>query len=364
MPKFSIVPLANKEEWLQYWKALPISHRDVFSHPAFIDALKSEDAIGECALFEASGQHALFPYLRRPIHMLHWVKPSELMFDIESVTGFGGPRGELASAELWEQFFSEFGAHCRSTGVVAEFVRVHPMIPMESAMARHYVLKHANNEVVVNLQRTPADIWADYQRNNRKNVAAAQRNHVTVSLEGPNRSSLHAFMAILESTLERRGAPASARIPLSVFHALHDNIPDQLLYAIARHQGKVVSAELCLCSNGAFYSFLGGTDATAFGVRPNNLLKHEIILEGVRRGLSYYMLGGGREMDDGIFQYKRSFAPEGIRPYFVAGRIHDQERYDQLCKRCQVLLGDSAAQARKWFLPWRHPLMEALSVTR
>ena len=42
------------------------------------------------------------------------------------------------------------------------------------------------------------------------------------------------------------------------------------------------------------------------------------------------MLGGGYESGDGIFRYKRSFAPHGLVPFFVGRRVLEPELYRDL----------------------------------
>ena len=85
--------------------------------------------------------------------------------------------------------------------------------------------------------------------------------------------------------------------------------------------GVVVSTELVLLSRHSAYSFLGGTLANAFAHRPNDLLKFEIIRWAKKRAKRYFVLGGGYQGEDGIFQYKQSFASKGQVPYFLGGQI-------------------------------------------
>jgi hypothetical protein len=49
-----------------------------------------------------------------------------------------------------------------------------------------------------------------------------------------------------------------------------------------------------------------------------------------RAGKRRFVLGGGHEPDDGIFRYKRSFAPGGLVPFEVGMRVLDPERYAEL----------------------------------
>jgi Acetyltransferase (GNAT) domain len=95
----------------------------------------------------------------------------------------------------------------------------------------------------------------------------------------------------------------------------------------------VVSSELVLLSATGAYSFLGGTHSAAFDLRANDLLKWELILRLKRLGKRRFVLGGGYRADDGIFRYKRSFAPRGLAPFFVGRRILRPELYRELTER-------------------------------
>ena len=68
----------------------------------------------------------------------------------------------------------------------------------------------------------------------------------------------------------------------------------------------------------------------AFDVRPNDLLKWQLILWLRNEGKRRFVLGGGYSADDGIFRYKRSFAPHGLVPFFVGRRVLQQELYNRL----------------------------------
>ncbi len=91
------------------------------------------------------------------------------------------------------------------------------------------------------------------------------------------------------------------------------------------HEGQIISTELTLRSTKTLYSFLGGTLAEHFDLRPNDLLKHHAILWAKAAGLQRFVLGGGYGGEDGIYRYKLAFAPQGTLPFCVLNRVHDAE---------------------------------------
>jgi hypothetical protein len=104
------------------------------------------------------------------------------------------------------------------------------------------------------------------------------------------------------------------------------------LYVHVCDGSDVVSTELLLLSSDAIYSFLGGTIATHFDKRPNDLLKHEVIKWGKAHSFKYYVLGGGAAPEDGIYRYKRSFEPDGIYPFYIRKIVHNKSIYEELLK--------------------------------
>jgi CelD/BcsL family acetyltransferase involved in cellulose biosynthesis len=130
-------------------------------------------------------------------------------------------------------------------------------------------------------------------------------------------------------TLERRDAPERYRFARDFFERLSEH----RVYVHALHGDDVVSSELVLLSEHNAYSFLGGTDSDAYELRPNDLLKWELILWAKEQGKRRFVLGGGYRPDDGIFRYKRSFAPHGLVPFFVGRRVLQPKLYRELTER-------------------------------
>jgi hypothetical protein len=133
--------------------------------------------------------------------------------------------------------------------------------------------------------------------------------------------------------MDRRSAGSSYYFERDFFEAIHRDLAGQFAYVNAVLDSRIVSTELALVSADSVYSYLGGTDSSAFDLRPNDLLKYEIIQWARERGKLCYVLGGGRYPDDGIYKYKLSFAPGGMVPFTTGQRILDEEQYRVLTNR-------------------------------
>lgn len=133
------------------------------------------------------------------------------------------------------------------------------------------------------------------------------------------------FLSIYRHTLTRNQADGFYYFKDRFYEAIHKGLQGNFLYAHTLKEGQVISTELLLYNQTYLHSFLGGTLENFYEYRPNNVLKHEIILWAKRKGIRYFLLGGGYREGDGIFRYKRSFAPRGVMDFWIGKKIHDQK---------------------------------------
>src|SRR5690606_25672887 len=70
-----------------------------------------------------------------------------------------------------------------------------------------------------------------------------------------------------------------------------------------------------------------------FNFRPNDFLKIEVIKWALENNITHYVLGGGRQNNDGLFQYKKAFFPKDDDAVFYTGRkVINHKVYKKLTK--------------------------------
>lgn len=246
--------------------------------------------------------------------------------DVVGAYGYGG-------AFTWgveppvAAFWAEFDAWCRSAGVVSEFHRLHLFDDVIAPFPDGVRVRSTN--VVCDLRPEWDAIWADVDRSVRKNVRRAESQGVRVEVDRGTRL-LPDLARIYASTMQRREAHERYRFPEETFDRLADELADHVVVAAASHGSVVVAAELLLLSGTRLFSFLGGSDVDAYALRPNDLVKVELMRWGRAHGVTDLVLGGGHRPGDGIERFKRRFAPTGIVPFRTAERIHDVDAYAAL----------------------------------
>ena len=325
----------ERAEWIARWSEWP--GREVFAHPAYVALEANEETTrARAALFHVDGATVLYPFLQRRLdnEQQSGAASPHAACDITAPYGYGGafvwgdvidrhPTQRGAVAELFWRAFDEWAS---GEGVVSEFVRF--SLFADTLLPYHGEVEERLSNVVRDLSLPLEAIWMDVEHKVRKNVKKAQRSGIEIVHDDGER--LDDFLAIYRHTMDRRDALDRYYFPREYFEQLNATLRGQYAYFHALLDGRVVSTELVLVSADRVYSFLGGTSDDAFEHRPNDLLKYAVIEWAKREGKRHFVLGGGYQPGDGIFRYKRAFAPTGEMPFSVGRRILDPDMYARL----------------------------------
>jgi hypothetical protein len=313
-----------------------------------------EDAGDEslCLVMEFAKGVMIYPFILRKIGGTDYT-------DIITAYGYGGPiySGELGSGDK-ERFWNEFDVYARGRGAVSEFIRF-SLFAQQGLCYRGELYNTASNIVCPLNRRDKGAVWMDFEHKVRKNVNRARSLNVGITVDETG-SRLDEFLNIYYATMCRRAASAPFYFGRPFFEKISE-MKGNFVYFFAALDGITVSAELVLISDENIYSFLGGTLSEYYNCRPNDLLKYQIIQWGIEQGKNNFVLGGGYRHDDGIFKYKKSFAPTGVVPYVTGRRILDPTAYRQLTDRHEQAARDGGLlpdRRSKFFPLYRAPFME------
>ncbi len=329
MSRFQVLDAANlvdRARWLSIWSES--RDREPFAHPTYAE-LFAAGASAHTAWFERPEGEVLFPFIMRPLSALPWC-PAALAnhVDLVSPYGYGGPlvlRGRPDT--LAQGFWRAFDEWARKHGVVSVFSRLSLFEEQRLPWLGGEVENNVN--VVVRFDLDEDAHWRRYKSKVRKNVNKATRNGLTCTVE---RDSAHLddFLRIYEATMDRNNAGKGYYFDRSFYERIVEEMPDSFLFVHTWLEGRIISTELVLAGARHLYSYLGGTEAEAFDVRPNDLLKHAVCMDGMAKGLEAFVLGGGYQPRDGIFRYKLAFAEDGEVPFLVGQRVVAPEAVGQL----------------------------------
>ncbi len=302
---------------------------DIFFNPSY-GKLYEQIEGGTCETFEHAGRDGTICnlYIKRPVP---WLVDGVQYYDVTTPYGYGGPvvtAGEPSEA-LISEYYAAWADYCHDNKIVSEFVRFH--LYDNTDLRLHYPGKviHFSNNVVRSLAPTMDEIWMEFEHKVRKNVKRAQSNGLTVTTDVTG-EQLPAFLDIYYNTMKRNSAKTYYYFEPSYFENINRTLNGQYIYFHVWHNEQIISTELVLCSQDYAYSFLGGTLEDFYPMRPNDLLKHEIIRWCKETGRKVFILGGGYHPDDGIYRYKKAFAPGNDVPFYIGRMVYQNEVYNQL----------------------------------
>lgn len=318
----------NDKPWLNLWQQSPA--REVFAHPAYAALFEDERTFARALHWEGDQGSVLYPFLLRDLREEPFWKPEiGEAFDMVTPYGYGGPvviRGE-AGRDLFRDFYAALEGWAGDNRVITEFVRF--SLFSEAHQAYYGEVVHHNDNIVVDLSLSTEALWKGFRHKVRKNIKTARAAGITIETDPAGRR-LDDFLKVFHHTLDRRKASPQYYLQRPFFEQLQQTLPGHFCYFHALHQGEVIASELVLLSATRLYSYLGGTHCQSFPLRPGDLLKYNIMQWARQHGYRQFVIGGGHQPHDGIFAFKKAFAPGGIVPFFVGKKVFNHEVYGML----------------------------------
>ena len=276
-----------------------------------------------------NGSVLLYPFVRRNVgRLLEGHTAAEGLYDTTSLYGRGGVVGKASRQEL-QEFHDALGQYLKDQHVFCSFDRFHPVIGNHANAPEVGKVMDVGGFVVVDLRPSIEDVQQSFKASVRKDIRKAKRNDVECFYEGGN-EHLETFLDIYYGTMDRNKAGEFHYFSKSFFSDLANALSGQFKYFYAMHDGKVVSCELVLYHGDYSHSFLGGTKKEALPLAANPMLKMTILETMQALGCKYFLLGGGYEPNDGIFAFKKAYAPQGVFPSYIGGTQWRADIYERL----------------------------------
>ncbi|MFN2468581.1 MAG: GNAT family N-acetyltransferase [Gaiellaceae bacterium] len=279
------------------------------------------------ALLHAPGEggDVVFPCLLRGV-------PELGVLDATNAYGYGGPVAVGAQPPV-AGFADAYERWCAETGVVSTFVRFHPLFENHRTAPPSFRRERVAGSVAWRLE---GDLVAGMHPHHRRAVRKAERTGVEVDVRlAP--ASLTPFAALHEETMRRQDAAPFYFFPPAYWQGLTARLGARLLRLDAWLEGTLVASVLCLATPPWLHYHLGATSVAARGVGASHLLMLTAALWGQARGFEQFHLGAGVGGGGGpLLEWKRRFAPEGLREQWLGKAVHDPGRYRELTGQATV----------------------------
>lgn len=309
------------------YESLPAERRIATLAPAYVVADAGRDP----------GLHPVFVVRRSGedfwLHAAHRARiPGETSSDFQSAYGYGGPVSSpgfrLSTAEVW----SEYSSWCRARGVVAEFVRLHPMA---SEWQTYGGEVHEDRSTVVMDVKGP-DIRAGYEVRGRTAVRKAEKSRLEV-VTCPSSEIVPRFAPFYREGMARLGADGFYLFGDEYFSRMAGLKGIRLLVCRRIGDDEWMSAGLFLAGALTLEYHLSATTEEGRALSATTLLIDAAARVAGESGLHWLYLGGGTDRDPGnaLLRFKAGFSR--LRRTFRVGRaIHDIDLYAGIATRMNV----------------------------
>lgn len=322
----SVITIDETEKWDSVVKSF--ANYDVYYLSAYVKAFQ----------IYGDGEPLLFYYERNDLRAINVVMKRDIAEDkrftgkipvktyYDFVTPYGYSGWALEGNGDPASIYDSYKDWCKANGIVCEFVR---FSLFSTSRDSYYgeVIPRINN-VIRDLDRPMNEMLMVFEHKVRKNLkhANAAGLRILVDTDG---SHLKEFLDIYYSTMDRNDAKDEYYFKEDFYQQI-DSMTGNYAYFHVLLDEKIISTELVIMGSENMYSYLGGTYCDYFAYRPNDFLKCEIIKWGIEHSYKRFVLGGGYGSDDGIFRYKKSFAPDGIVQFYTGQAVFDEDKYERL----------------------------------
>lgn len=330
MKNFDILDADDKsqyEEWLKVWAAWGAD--EVFAHPEYVRLFTREGDHALCALQQSGSGLIMMPMVLRPISKESWCGEYNFYHDIIAPYGYSGPyaAGDFDMGEFWR----EFTEWAQKSKVVSAFFRFSPFAADLTGFVDN--IEFCGEIVIRSLTEGKEEVWNNFKHAVRTCVRCAEGAGLKVifDLQGER---LKDFIRIYYQTMQRLNATQQYYFSPIFFETIVKKLPGLFVFGHVVYEEKVIASKLVLVTKDHLFPFLGGSDSTYFDLNPNQLLDKEIFYWGIDHQKKSCVLGGGYDgQADGVFQYKKKFAPFGIAPYKIGKHIFDKNVYQSMCEK-------------------------------
>lgn len=314
--------------------------RDTYTRAAYsqVSALLEADGTRPVLLHAVRGRDEVaLPLLLRPL-------PDGWGWDATSAYGYGGPIALPGTDVSW--FWTALDAWAQANGVVATFLRLHPMTGNAALVPSSVELVAVGSTVAWDV--TPGrDLVAAMHPHHRRAARRADREGLVVAVDA-HPASLAEFRELYVETMRRQHASAYFYFPDEYWAGLLRAASSlRPLLVEGRLDGRLVAALLCFAEGPWMHYHLGASDEVARTIGASNRCFVEAARWAQQQGMERLHLGGGvgGSATSSLFVFKHRYDPASLPlPFHVAKLVHDRERYRELAGS-----GDTSG----FFPPWR-----------
>jgi lipid II:glycine glycyltransferase (peptidoglycan interpeptide bridge formation enzyme) len=199
-----------------------------------------------------------------------------------------------------------FRSACAATGIVAAFLRMHPLLPVPAASDVIDVVR--GQTVYTDFAVSHDELWKQTRRGHRAEICKLEKLGFFGMVE--DRSVFDDFIAIYLETMIRVDASAGYYFTSEYFYDLRESLSETVhLVTVKAPGGDTAAAGLFLEHDGIVQYYLSGASSQHAALAPSKLMLHTARSWAKDRGNRLFHLGGGLGgASDSLYLFKAGFS--------------------------------------------------------
>jgi hypothetical protein len=304
-------------------------------------------------LYSEDTRTFLLPLILRPV-------PGTGRYDAVSPYGYPGPISNADDAGFWTRACQALRSILSRTGVVACFVRIHPILqPPVGELQRVGVVVMHGRTVSIDLRLSEEQMWGQIRENHRRQIRRARGAGCTVTLDPWDQ--LDDFISMYHETMRRVGADAYYFFGRRYFERLHEEMGHAVWLACVRSPaGQAIGGGVFFERCGIVQYHLGATRTEFLSQQPTKLMFDEVRRWAQARGNTVLHLGGGVGGEGNpLFRFKAGFSHRS-HPFYTWRIVADDDMYARLSASHDPDIDPTDHEG--FFPAYRRPAVPASSV--
>lgn len=321
-------------EWTRMLDDYP---HDFYHEPGYVARCAIDEQGTAAALYvEEDGRRMLVPLLVRD------------GLDAATPYGYPGPIGDPGFVA--DALRSGLG-HLREEGLVALFVRLHPILNAPPPAGIGTLVRHGDT-VSIDLRHSIEEMWSETRADHRNQINRALRLGHIARIDA-DWANYGAFQALYLATMQRVGATDAYLFDEAYFTELRALLGDRIHLCVVEIDGQVAAAALFIETSGLVQYHLSATDERFTRDRPTKLMLHFARGWAKDRGNTRLHLGGGvGGRQDSLFEFKAGFSRDR-HAFHTLRLLADPDRYAELVRARRP--GADALDLTGYFPGYRAP---------
>lgn len=314
---------AYSEKWNLYLNEFDKEKMDIYYTKEYCRLYETDISKAYLFVYKDGNKIGIYPIIKT---LIVGYQEIQNYYDIETPYGYGGPLVNTDDKIFINKFEEEFISFCANNRIIAEFIRLHPVLENENIFKNNIDISFNRNTILVELDKGIDRIWnEDISSKNRNMIRKSEKNNLKIEITKEYKS----FMEIYDETMKK--------VHASSFYFFNEEYYKEIMKINninifnVKFKDEIIASAIFMNYNKHFHYHLAGSKTEYLKFAPNNFLIWEAIKYAYNIGCSDFHLGGGTDgsLENSLYKFKRSFS-EKEKKFFIGKRVHNKEVYNNL----------------------------------